>query len=111
MLIKPTGPMLLPVGPELAAAWLAYQPAQRGAGPPIEKRCAQIAADIAAGRWDPARGAAAQLNLWGYFDKGLHRLHAIVRTGQPVLLWVEGAGLKVGAEQAGAAEALAVARS
>ena len=72
---------------------------------------AAIAADIVAGCWDPERGHPANLNAWGLLDKGLHRAHAIVAAGVPVLLRVEGFGLKACPEQAGATEALAVARA
>jgi hypothetical protein len=103
---------VLLVTPGLAAAWLACQPAGRiSEGLPGELRVARIAADIAAGRWRSWQGRPASLNAWGLPGKGLHRLHAIVRAGQPVLLRAEGAVLHARVELAAAIEALRIERS
>jgi hypothetical protein len=94
------------VTPALAQAWLEAVP---NGGPPDEERVAQIAADIAAGRWDGSRGGPASLGMNGHLDRGWHRCLAIVATGQAAVMRVQ--GLHSCAEQAAAGEQLRVARS
>lgn len=68
------------ITPEMARAWLAGQPgwaAEAGWHQPDEGYVARIAADIAAGRWQPGRGHPITLDEAGIVHKGMHRLLAI----------------------------------
>lgn len=89
---KPSASVVV-VTPEMAHRWLKQNTRNR----PTKKRQIEVyARDMAAGRWQ-LTGEAIKFSTSGVLLDGQNRLHAVIKAGVPVLMFVA-RGLDVGAQ-------------